>query len=222
MEHTGRCAQNAPRSTSGPLMATDALGRTTPDRAAGVPAPRENRLVGLFYFLWLGECGKHKPYNISEIVAADPQAGYKPDSDVWGGVGTYHHWGEPFYGYYYSDDEWVVRHHMKLIMQADIDFLFFDTTNALMYEHNSKLVMRVLQEYHDEGWKNSAGHVLHQYRLRQDRAGNLREDLPPRLCPRHVVLPGRQAGHHRGGGGMLPRMPRVLQYQDVPMAQRAG
>lgn len=51
MEHTGRCAQNAPRSTSGPLMATDALGRTTPDRAAGVPAPRENRLVGLFYFL---------------------------------------------------------------------------------------------------------------------------------------------------------------------------
>lgn len=76
MEHTGRCAQNAPRSTSGPLMATDALGRTTPDRAAGVPAPRENRLVGLFYFLWLGECGKHKPYNISEIVAADPQAGY--------------------------------------------------------------------------------------------------------------------------------------------------
>ena len=42
---------------------------------------------------------------------------------------------------------------MKLIMQADIDFLFFDTTNALMYEHNSKLVMRVLQEYHDEGWK---------------------------------------------------------------------
>ena len=54
-----------------------------------------------------------------------------------GGVGTYHHWGEPFYGYYYSDDEWVVRHHMKLIMQADIDFLFFDTTNALMYEHNS-------------------------------------------------------------------------------------
>lgn len=153
MEHTGKCAQDAPRSTSGPLMATDTLGRTTPDRAAGVPAPRSNRLVGLFYFLWLGECGKHKPYNVSEIVAADPQAGYKPDSDVWGGVGTYHHWGEPFYGYYYSDDEWVVRHHMKLIMQADIDFLFFDTTNALIYEHNAKLVMRVLQEYHDEGWK---------------------------------------------------------------------
>ncbi len=153
MEHTCRCAQDAPRTTSGPLMATDALGRTTPDRSAGVPAPRENRLVGLFYFLWLGEHGRHRPYNVSEIAAADPQAGYKPDSDVWGGIGTYHHWGEPFYGYYYSDDEWVVRHHMKLIMQTGIDFLFFDTTNGVIYEHNVKLVMRVLQEYHDEGWK---------------------------------------------------------------------
>jgi hypothetical protein len=153
MEHTCRCTQDAPRTTSGPLMATDALGRTTPDRSAGVPAPRENRLVGLFYFLWLGEHGRHRPYNVSEIAAADPQAGYKPDSDVWGGIGTYHHWGEPFYGYYYSDDEWVVRHHMKLIMQTGIDFLFFDTTNGVIYEHNVKLVMRVLQEYHDEGWK---------------------------------------------------------------------
>ena len=137
--------QQTGRGTCGPLMAVDALGRPTPDHEAGAPLPRENRLVGLFYFLWLGECGHHKPYNVSEIVAADPEAGYKPDSDVWGGVGVYHHWGEPFYGYYYSNDEWVVRHHMKLIMQAGIDFLFFDTTNAVMYEHNAKLVMRVLQ-----------------------------------------------------------------------------
>ena len=131
------------------LMATDDLGRTTSD----VVSPRENRRVGLFYFLWLGEHGRHRPYNVSHITAADPNAGYKPDSDVWGDVGVYHHWGEPLYGYYYSDDEWVVRHHMKLIIQADIDFLFFDTTNRLIYEKNAKLVMRVLQEYHDQGWK---------------------------------------------------------------------
>lgn len=153
MEHCPHCEEmSEKRITGGPLMGVDALGRPMPD-ATGAPAPRQNRLVGLFYFLWLGECGHHKPYNISEIVAADPQAGYKPDSDVWGGIGVYHHWGEPFYGYYYSNDEWVVRHHMKLIMQAGIDFLFFDTTNAVIYEENAKLVMRVLQEYHDEGWK---------------------------------------------------------------------
>lgn len=137
----------------GPLMAVDALGRPTPDTASGAPQNRENRLVGMFYFLWLGEHGKHKPYDISKIVAEDPDIGHKPASPLWGGHGVYHHWGEPFYGYYYSNDEWVVRRHMKLLMQADVDFLFFDTTNAAIYRDNAKLVMRVLQEYHDEGWK---------------------------------------------------------------------
>lgn len=130
--------------------AIDALGRKMPEN---VPAPRENRLVGLFYFLWLGEHGRHKPYDISKILAADPEAGYKPNSDVWGGVGTYHHWGEPFYGYYYSDDEWVIRRHMKLLTQAGVDFLFFDTTNAVIYEKNVKIVMKVLSEYTARGLK---------------------------------------------------------------------
>lgn len=137
----------------GPLMAVDALGRPTPDTTTGAPRPRKNRQVGLFYFLWMGEHGRDRLFDISKITDADPEAGYKVDSDVWGGIGEYHYWGEPFYGYYYSDDEWVVRRHMKLIMQADVDFLFFDTTNAVVYEHNVKMVMRVLQEYCDAGWK---------------------------------------------------------------------
>ena len=115
------------------------------------PGKKSNQ-VGLFYFLWLGEHGRHKPYDISKITAEHPDAGYHPDGEYWGGVGVYHHWGEPFYGYYYSDDEWVVRRHMKLIMQSGIDFLFFDTTNAVIYEKNIKLVLRILQEYHDDGW----------------------------------------------------------------------
>ncbi|MBQ6011367.1 MAG: hypothetical protein IJL17_22750 [Kiritimatiellae bacterium] len=121
---------------------------------AGAPSRADNgRLVGLFYFLWLGEHGRGAPRDVTKILAADPDAGRKPDSPVWGPVGCYHHWGEPLYGYYFSDDEWVVRRHMKLIMQAGIDFLFFDTTNGPIYERNAKLVMRVLQEYHDAGWK---------------------------------------------------------------------
>lgn len=110
------------------------------------------KLAGLFYFLWLGEHGRHAPYDVSRITKEDPDAGYKPDSDIWGGIGTYHHWGEPLYGYYYSDDEWVVRRHMKLLTQAGVDFLFFDTTNAVIYEHNAKLVMSVLEEYRQAGW----------------------------------------------------------------------
>ena len=132
------------------LYTVDALNRPLPEE---VPAPRENRLVGMFYFLWLGECGRHAPYNVSEILAADPQAGYKPDSPVWGKKGVYHHWGEPFYGYYYSTDEWVVRRHMKLLTQAGVDFLFFDTTNNSIYARNAKIVMKVLHEYNQRGLK---------------------------------------------------------------------
>ena len=132
------------------LAAIDALGRAVTTET--VTRPEKDRAVGLFYFLWCGEHGRHKPYDISKIVAADPDAGYHTDSSAWGGVGTYHHWGEPFYGYYYSDDEWVIRRHMMLFCDAGVDFLFFDTTNAVIYEHNAKIVLRVLQEYHDAGY----------------------------------------------------------------------
>ena len=104
-----------------------------------------DKQVGLFYFLWLGEHGRKGPYDVTKILEADPDAGQKPDSPLWGPWGAYHHWGEPLYGYYFSDDEWVVRRHMKLIMQAGIDFLFFDTTNGPIYERNAKLVMRILK-----------------------------------------------------------------------------
>lgn len=143
---------NRPKTTGGTLMAVDALARPLPS-GENVPSRRTDRRVGLFYFLWLGEHGRHKPYDISKMIAEDPMIGYKTDSDKWGGIGVYHHWGEPFYGYYYSDDEWVIRRHIKLFIQAEIDFLFFDTTNAVIYENNAKTVMRVLQEYHDEGWR---------------------------------------------------------------------
>jgi len=121
--------------------------------ATSAVEPDRERLVGLFYFLWLGEHGRQGPYDVTKILAADPDAGRKVNSSVWGGVGVYHHWGEPLYGYYFSDDEWVLRRHMKLIMQAGVDFLFFDTTNSFVYEHNADLVMRVLKEYHDAGWE---------------------------------------------------------------------
>lgn len=120
-------------------------------RAAKDEAAPKERQVGLFYFLWLGEHGRNPPRDVSRMLAEDPGLARRPDDPRWGPVGFYHHWGEPLYGYYYSDDEWVVRRHLKLIMQAGVDFLFFDTTNALIYEKNAKLVMRILHEYASDG-----------------------------------------------------------------------
>ncbi|MBR5870927.1 MAG: hypothetical protein IKZ09_07815 [Clostridia bacterium] len=138
---------NAPET----LASVDALGRYLSTDT--IERKEKDRAIGLFYFLWCGEHGRHKPYDISKITEADPDAGYHTDSPVWGEEGVYHHWGEPFYGYYYSEDEWVIRRHMLLFCDAGVDFLFFDTTNAVIYEHNAKIVLRVLQEYHDAGYR---------------------------------------------------------------------
>ncbi len=131
------------------LTFTDLLGRALP---LSVPRKEKKRLVGLFYFLWLGEHGRHAPYDISKIVAAHPDAGVHPEAEYWGSVGTYHHWGEPLYGYYYSDDEWVMRKHIKLIMQAGIDFLFFDVTNAVTYDDNLMKLLAIMDGYRKEGF----------------------------------------------------------------------
>lgn len=157
-----------------PLMARDMLGRDIADEASA-PSPRENRTVGMFYFLWLGEHGRHKPYDVSKIMEMHKGDGMDVNFySEWGSIGTYHHWGEPLYGYYYSDDEWVIRRHMKLLIQADIDFIYLDTTNAVTYDKNVKILLKVLLEYQNEGFKipkvmfytnsNSGGTVEHIFK----------------------------------------------------------
>ena len=57
-----------------------------------------------------------------------------------------------YFGYYFNSDEWVVRKHVELLTLAGVDFLFFDTTNDDFYESNSKMILRVLEEYAAQGW----------------------------------------------------------------------
>ncbi len=45
----------------------------------------------------------------------------------------YHYWGEPLYGYYQSTDPWVIRRHARLLADAGVDTLIFDTTNTETY-----------------------------------------------------------------------------------------
>jgi hypothetical protein len=63
-----------------PWPATDALGRALPvagDRATR--APRPDRYVGIFYFLWHDNHGGKRPdgdgpYDVAKILARDPDA----------------------------------------------------------------------------------------------------------------------------------------------------
>jgi hypothetical protein len=114
-----------------PWPATDGLGRHLPVGAEAGP-PRKDRFVAMFYFLWHDQQGP-KVYDVARILEADPKAMSKPDSPLWGPAGKPHYWGEPLFGYYRSDDPWVLRRHAALLADAGVDVLIFDTTNAVTY-----------------------------------------------------------------------------------------
>ncbi|MHB8974080.1 MAG: glycoside hydrolase family 71/99 protein [Pirellulaceae bacterium] len=132
-----RDAQTAEPLPGVPWPATDAVGRMLPT-GDQVGPPRSDRWVGIFYFLWHDNPGGKSPhwagpYDIDKIIKADPDALKNPASPYWGPIGMYHYWGEPQYGYYRSEDPWVLRRHAQLLADAGIDTLIFDTTNAATY-----------------------------------------------------------------------------------------
>lgn len=139
---------------NGTYAATDALGRVLPlPKDPTLPeTPRKDRYVGIFYFLWLAQHGKNGPFDITKIVTEHPDAVQNADHPAWGPVNAFHHWGEPLYGYYTSEDAWVMRKHIQLLTDAGVDFLVFDATNASHYQTPSLTMLKILDEYQKQGW----------------------------------------------------------------------
>ena len=123
-------------------VAADALGRTVPTHPT-VAAPRADRTVGIFYFLWLGEHIQGGPFDVTKILAADPEAMRKPDSSLWGPLHAPHHWGESLFGYYLTDDESVLRKHAQMLSDAGVDVVIFDVTNQITYPKWYGALLRV-------------------------------------------------------------------------------
>ena len=143
-----------------PWPATDGLHRSLP-MAGAVPAPRPERFVGMFYFLWHDNRQGRRPegdgpFDVAKILAADPTAAQKPTSPPWGPMGLYHYWSEPLYGYYLSDDRWVIRRHAHLLAAAGIDVLIFDATNVQTYPKMYTALCEVFQEIRASGGQTPA------------------------------------------------------------------
>lgn len=117
---------------------TDGAGRSF---SAHGTKKESSRYVGVFYFLWLTDFGGI--YDISKIQ--EENAALATDTirnPLWALPGSeyydasvsplyaFHYFEEPLYGYYQSDDPWVIRRHLELLAMADIDFLYLDFTNA--------------------------------------------------------------------------------------------
>ena len=91
---------------NGAYGGVDDLGRTLAG-SSEVGETKQDRQVGIFYFLWMGEHGTGGPYDNSAIVEASPDA-IESESN-WlkaggGPVGAHHFWGEPLFGYYLASD----------------------------------------------------------------------------------------------------------------------
>ncbi|MBQ7378569.1 MAG: hypothetical protein IJW70_02675 [Clostridia bacterium] len=134
-------------------VATDGANRSLPD-AADTKDPSAN-LVGIFYFLWRDR----DQSTISEIPASDHYAAYLEGGvdklyEVMqeGGEGHPHYWAEPYFGYYSSNDEWVLRKHAYMLAEAGVDFVYFDITNNNTHQVSYEALLKVWEEVRQEGY----------------------------------------------------------------------
>ncbi len=133
---------------------TDGADRSMPS-ADDTRAPTA-RQVGIFYFLWRDR----DPSSISEIPASDHYAAYLEGGvdKLWevmadGGEGHPHYWAEPYFGYYASNDEWVLRKHAYMLAEAGVDFVFFDTSNNNLHTISHEALLKVWEEVRQEGYE---------------------------------------------------------------------
>jgi hypothetical protein len=131
-------------------VATDGLGRSLPGVAQTGP-PRANKVVAIFYFLWLGQHGEAGPFDISTILTTNAGAINQPQNALWGPLYVPHHWGEPLFGYYVSDDDAVLRKHAQMLADAGVDVVIFDVTNQLTYPASWRALLRVFDEVRKAG-----------------------------------------------------------------------
>lgn len=153
----GVWAQTEEQKTVNSMVATDALGRTVQEISAENP----DKLVGMFYFLWIGQ---HKTTGVYDIQKLLDVYGNNYDNVLWKSnrddpdviaqspVEEFHYWGEPLYGYYDSGDPWVMRRHIELLTASGIDFLAIDATNADYYLDVLLKLMAIIDEFIEDGW----------------------------------------------------------------------
>ncbi|MBK5196143.1 MAG: hypothetical protein JJE08_08985 [Proteiniphilum sp.] len=138
-----------------PLAGADELGRVLPahDEVGNI---KDNRTVGIFYFLWQGDDASKTSelkWDLTKIVSNHPEVLKDGDHENWGSRdrGRYYFWGEPIYGYYRGDDYWVHLRNMQLLTEAQVDFLVIDATNTLIYEEQSEALMKAIRTLQKQG-----------------------------------------------------------------------
>lgn len=114
-----------------------------------------DKKVGIFYFLWHdndNNSGDGKIYDHTKTYYTSGVNGLR-NVITQGPLGFAHYWAEPYFGYYSSDDEWVIRKHTYQLVAAGVDFIFIDATNGKTHEDNYELILKVWSEMRAEGYQ---------------------------------------------------------------------
>lgn len=148
-------------------VAVDEAGRVLPAAGEARP-PQPDKTVGIFYFLWHGPHGYDNVVNQTTdgqgVVPVGPENEKSPfnlnewakrggNPDELGPHRAFHHWGESENGYYLSDDEWVIRRHIRSLVDAGVDVLIMDSTNGFTYRDVYMNIFRIMDEMRAQGEK---------------------------------------------------------------------
>lgn len=131
------------------LVGVDQFGRTF----SSLNGLNDGKQVGMFFWLWNGQPTSQDIYDMTEFMKT-PQGAAELFSTTSQLAPTNQafFWGEPLFGYYNSLDEYVMRKQIEMLTLAGVDFLTFDTTNAVTYPTVYKKLFKLLDEYQKEGW----------------------------------------------------------------------
>ena len=119
---------------------TDALGRVSLSNA-DVGDPRSDRTLALFYWIWHATfAGLRTPFNVQAFIDEQTAAGIPMEDYIhdfnypkWpSATGAQYFWDEPIYGFYRSDDTWVLRRQAEMLAAAGVDVVFSDNSNATL------------------------------------------------------------------------------------------
>lgn len=134
--------------------ATDGLGRTL-SLYGDVSEKREDRFVGMFYWIWhYPWTSDTEPITTDSVLKLYPEAVNDWNHPAWNNTydGRPYFWGEPLYGFYTNTDEYILRNHAELLADADIDTVIFDTTNSdIVFEEGYEALLRVWSKARQEG-----------------------------------------------------------------------
>ncbi len=144
------------------LVGFDEYGRTLEPTASR----KSDKEVGIFYFLWLGTPHFQDIYDSSKIIAQYGKDMLLYQDTEVSPLRQPHWWGEPLMGYYNSADEWIIRKHMEMLTVAGVDFLVFDTTNAVTYDSAARRILKISTELRAEGWDApQVAYMTHTYSI---------------------------------------------------------